>query len=276
MNNSQDLENLKKSFLSAIDDEIARYTRIVQIIDEETNRVTRFFDNINSEKERAQAQIQILQEHRREIENGNYNLSAGPITGALEDKIDEKEELISNLESQVNALEQRKTNENLTSSEENIINAQISYKKKMIDKLNGKKTKLSNRQKSIVMRKVRLREFRDRMIANQQVRVSQSENKVGEIEAKQNALGDGVIDALRENGLEVRKNFHSWKAGFDRDVLTRLQNSRLTGIAGARAIAIGRVAIDRFRGRIASRGQNDLDGMMLPQPQVQSPQANTL
>lgn len=276
MDNGQELEVLKQNFISSIDEEIARYTRLAQLIDSETNRVVRFFDDIKSEKERVEAQIKILEERKREIENGNYNLGAGPITGALEEKIAEKDELIDNLQNQVNALEQRKADGNLTSSEESIIDAQISYKQKMIEKLQGKKTKLSNRQKSIVMRKVRLRQFKDRMIAKQQVRVAQNENKVEELETKQNALGDSAIDALRENGLEARKNFHSWKAGFDRDVLTKLQNSRLTGIAGARAIAIGKVAIDRLRGRINSRGQNTMDSMMPPQPQAQPTQANTL
>ena len=276
MDNEQELVTLKANFLSALDDEIARYTKLVQLIDEQSNNVSRFFDNIRSEKEKAEAQIRLLEEHKREIENGNYNLGAGPITGALEERIAEKENLIDNLDSQVKALEQRKIDEDLTSSEETIINSQISYKKKMIEKLNGKKTKLTNRQKSIVMRKVRLRQFKDRMIANQQVRVAKNENKVEELESRQEALGDSVIDALRENGLEVRKSFYSWKAGFDRDVLTKLQNSRLTGIAGARAIAIGRVVIDRLRGRITGRGQNVMDGMMPPVPQAQPTQANTL
>ena len=147
--------------------------------------------------------------------------------------------------------------------------------------MNNKKTKLANRQKSIVLRKVRLRESRDRMIAKQMVRVAKNENKVETLDVKQEALGDGALDGLKDSVLETRKTFHDWKAGFDRDVLVKLQNSRMTGIAGARAIAIGKVAIDRLRGRINNRGantntQSPVDMMLPAQTQVQTATANTL
>ena len=276
MDNGQELENLKKSFLNVIDEEISRLKHICELYDNESSKITRFFEDMSSGKEKVQAQIKILEEHKREIERGNYNFNAGPITGGLEDRIVDKQNLIDSLENQIDILEQRKVDEDLTSTDKSIIDNQISYKKKMIEKLKGKKTKLSNRQKSIVMKKVKLRGFRDRMLAKQEVRVAKSENKVEMLEAKQELLGDGVIDSLRANALETRKSFHEWKAGFDRDVLVKLQNSRLTGIAGARAIAIGKVALDRLRGRIIGRRKNDLSSMMPPQPQVQTATANTL
>ena len=276
MDNGQELENLKKNFISVIDDEIRRLTELSNIIENQSNKVTKFLDNVRSEKERTDAQIRILEEHKREIEQGNYNLGSGPITERLEEKIVEKENLANSLQSQIDALEQRKETEDLTDSEKSIIDTQISYKKSVIDKLNKKTTKLSNRQKSIVLRKVRLRELKDRMIAKQQVRVAKNEAKVETLEAAQDSLGDGVIDSLKGRALETKQSYHEWKAGFDRDVLDKLQNSRLTGIAGARAIAIGKVALDRLRGRITGRRRNDMDNMMPPQPQQQPVTANTL
>lgn len=279
MDNERELTNLKNNFIKVIDDEIRNLTELVEIMDNQSNKVTKFLDDVRSEKERAMAQIKLLEEHKKEIEQGNYNLGNGPVTERLEEKIVEKNNLVNSLQEQINALEQRKGTEDLSDKEKSIIDAQISYKQKMIDKLKSKVTKLSNRQKSIVAKKVSFRKLRDRMIAKQMVRVAKNENKVETLEAKQESLSDGVVDTLRENALETRKSFHDWKAGFDRDVLDKLQRSRLTGIAGARAIAIGKVALDRLRGRITNRRsnpQNDVEMMLPTQTPVQTATANTL
>ena len=276
MNNEQELTNLKNSYLQSIDEEIARLTKLSELIENQTNVFTKFFDSIRSEKERTDAQIKQLEQHKREIEAGTYNFGFSPVTERLEEKIVEKEEMINTLEDQINNLEERKANEDLSDSDISIIDAQISYKQKTLDKLKNKTTKLGNRQKSIALRKVRLRGLRDRMIAKQEVRVAKNENKVETLEAKQESLGDGPIDSLKDSVLEVRKSINEWKAGFNRAVLEKLKNSKMTGIAGARAIAISKVSIDRLRGRINNNtNQNDLNNMFPPQ-QAQAAPTNTL
>ena len=276
MNNEQELTNLKNSYLVAIDEEIARLTKLSELIENQSNVFTKFFDSIRSEKERTDAQIKQLEQHKREIEAGTYNYGFSPVTERLEEKIVEKEEMINTLEDQINNLEERKANEDLSDSDISIIDAQISYKQKTLEKLKNKTTKLGNRQKSIALRKVRLRGLKDRMIAKQEVRVAKNENKVETLEAKQEALGDGAIDSLKDSVLEVRKSINEWKAGFNRAVLEKLKNSKMTGIAGARAIAISKVSIDRLRGRINNNtNQNDLNNMFPPQPAEAAP-TNTL
>ncbi len=281
MDNERELTNLKNNFLTVLNDEITRLEELCTLYDEEDNKFSKFMDDIRSKKEKAQAQIKLLEEHKKEIENGTYNFGFSPVTERLEEKIEEKDKIVEKLSEQIDDLEQRKADDSLSDTDKAIIDNQISYKQKMLEKLNNKKTKLANRQKSIVLRKVRLRESRDRMIAKQMVRVAKNENKVETLDVKQEALGDGALDGLKDSVLETRKTFHDWKAGFDRDVLVKLQNSRMTGIAGARAIAIGKVAIDRLRGRINNRGantntQSPVDMMLPAQTQVQTATANTL
>ena len=218
------------------------------------------------------AQIDQVKKEIEKAKNGEFTMipekgnKVTRIDSKLTDVVDETDKL----NNEISELSEQAANTN-DSIEKTKILAEIRTKSARLRKLQTKRIKFSNRQRSILLRKNKKESLKRRVLAEQEVRVARSEMKAKETDEKQMNLKDNFVnDLVVDKALDVKRRANEWKASFDRDVLDNMRNSKFVGIKGARAIAIAKTAGQRLRDRI-NPALSELSKMIRPEERASEP-----
>ena len=218
------------------------------------------------------AQIDQVKKEIEKAKNGEFTMipekgnKVTRIDSKLTDVVDESDKL----NNEISELSEQAANTN-DSIEKTKLLAEIRTKSARLRKLQTKRIKFSNRQRSVLLRKNKKESLKRRVLAEQEVRVARSEMKAKEADEKQMNLKDNLVnDLVVDKALDVKRRANEWKASFDRDVLDNMRNSKFVGIKGARAIAIAKTAGQRLRDRI-NPALSDLSKMIRPEERPSEP-----
>lgn len=222
------------------------------------------------------AQIDQVKKEIEKAKNGEFTMipekgnKVTRIDSKLTDVVDETDKL----NNEISELSEQAANTN-DSIEKTKILAEIRTKSARLRKLQTKRIKFSNRQRSVLLRKNKKESLKRRVLAEQEVRVARSEMKAKEADEKQMNLKDTFVnDLVVDKALDVKRRANEWKASFNRDVLDNMRNSKFVGIKGARAIAIAKTAGQRLRDRI-NPALSELSKMVRPEERSNEPRVAT-
>lgn len=222
------------------------------------------------------AQIDQVKKEIEKAKNGEFTMipekgnKVTRIDSKLTDVIDETDKL----NNEISELSEQAANTN-DSIEKTKLLAEIRTKSARLRKLQTKRIKFSNRQRSVLIRKNKKESLKRRVLAEQEVRVARSEMKAKEADDKQMNLKENFVnDLVVDKALDVKRRANEWKASFDRDVLDNMRNSKFVGIKGARAMAIAKTAGQRLRDRI-NPALSELSKMVRPEERSNEPRVAT-
>lgn len=222
------------------------------------------------------AQIDQVKKEIEKAKNGEFTMipekgnKVTRIDSKLTDVIDETDKL----NNEISELSEQAANTN-NSIEKTKLLAEIRTKSARLRKLQTKRIKFSNRQRSVLIRKNKKESLKRRVLAEQEVRVARSEMKAKEADDKQMNLKENFVnDLVVDKALDVKRRANEWKASFDRDVLDNMRNSKFVGIKGARAMAIAKTAGQRLRDRI-NPALSELSKMVRPEERSNEPRVAT-
>ena len=222
------------------------------------------------------AQIDQVKKEIEKAKNGEFTMipekgnKVSRIDSKLTDVVDEADKL----NNEISELSEQAANTN-DSIEKTKLLAEIRTKSARLRKLQTKRIKFSNRQRSVLIRKNKKESLKRRVLAEQEVRVARSEMKAKEADDKQMNLKENFVnDLVVDKALDVKRRANEWKASFDRDVLDNMRNSKFVGIKGARAMAIAKTAGQRLRDRI-NPALSELSKMVRPEERSNEPRVAT-
>lgn len=222
------------------------------------------------------AQIDQVKKEIEKAKNGEFTMipekgnKVSRIDSKLTDVVDEADKL----NNEISELSEQAANTN-DSIEKTKLLAEIRTKSARLRKLQTKRIKFSNRQRSVLIRKNKKESLKRRVLAEQEVRVARSEMKAKEADEKQMNLKENFVnDLVVDKALDVKRRANEWKASFDRDVLDNMRNSKFVGIKGARAMAIAKTAGQRLRDRI-NPALSELSKMVRPEERSNEPRVAT-
>ena len=222
------------------------------------------------------AQIDQVKKEIEKAKNGEFTMipekgnKVTRIDSKLTDVVDEADKL----NNEISELSEQAANTN-DSIEKTKLLAEIRTKSARLRKLQTKRIKFSNRQRSVLIRKNKKESLKRRVLAEQEVRVARSEMKAKEADEKQMNLKENFVnDLVVDKALDVKRRANEWKASFDRDVLDNMRNSKFVGIKGARAMAIAKTAGQRLRDRI-NPALSELSKMVRPEERSNEPRVAT-
>ena len=222
------------------------------------------------------AQIDQVKKEIEKAKNGEFTMipekgnKVTRIDSKLTDVVDETDKL----NNEISELSEQAANTN-DSIEKTKLLAEIRTKSARLRKLQTKRIKFSNRQRSVLIRKNKKESLKRRVLAEQEVRVARSEMKAKEADDKQMNLKENFVnDLVVDKALDVKRRANEWKASFDRDVLDNMRNSKFVGIKGARAMAIAKTAGQRLRDRI-NPALSELSKMVRPEERSNEPRVAT-
>ena len=222
------------------------------------------------------AQIDQVKKEIEKAKNGEFTMipekgnKVTRIDSKLTDVVDETDKL----NNEISELSEQAANTN-DSIEKTKLLAEIRTKSARLRKLQTKRIKFSNRQRSVLIRKNKKESLKRRVLAEQEVRVARSEMKAKEADEKQMNLKENFVnDLVVDKALDVKRRANEWKASFDRDVLDNMRNSKFVGIKGARAMAIAKTAGQRLRDRI-NPALSELSKMVRPEERSNEPRVAT-
>lgn len=222
------------------------------------------------------AQIDQVKKEIEKAKNGEFTMipekgnKVTRIDSKLTDVVDESDKL----NNEISELSEQAANTN-DSIEKTKLLAEIRTKSARLRKLQTKRIKFSNRQRSVLIRKNKKESLKRRVLAEQEVRVARSEMKAKEADDKQMNLKENFVnDLVVDKALDVKRRANEWKASFDRDVLDNMRNSKFVGIKGARAMAIAKTAGQRLRDRI-NPALSELSKMVRPEERSNEPRVAT-
>ena len=245
-------EDTKSAYLDVLTRELARLQAELPHVKEMVNQSKAMNEYYAQREIMLTSQIGQVKKEIEKARNNEFSMinendtKVTKIDSKLEEVNDEADELFNEIDSLKR--EAASTEDTL---EKSIILADIKSKESRLRKLQSKRIKFSNRQRSILLHKNKKESLKRRVLAKQEAKIARSEAKAREADEKQMNLNESFVnDLVVDKVLDAKRRSNEWKASFDRQVLDNLKDSKFVGIKGARAIAIAKTAGQRLRARI--------------------------
>lgn len=245
-------QDTKSIYIDVLQRELARLKAELPHVQNMLNQ-TKFMNEYYTKRElMINAQIDQVKKEIEQAKNNDFTMIPDKENSVtkIDSKLDEVEEETNLIVSDIESLKKQAEATN-DSIEKGIILSDIRSKSDELRKLQSKRIKFSNRQRSILLRKNKKESLKRSVLAKQEANVIRSEIKARDADCKQMNLEDNFVnDLVVDKVLDVKRRSNEWKASFDRQVLDNLKKSKFVGIKGARAMAIAKTAGQRLRDRV--------------------------
>lgn len=257
--NDNGIETTKNLYLGSLIKYVNELKNELAGVNKNITRSRVFTNRLENRKAELTLEIENTLQKIDRIQKSNSLDEMGVDTALTEhyaEKLSENEEKINELKDNIGELNDQL--EKVDNVEDKIlIENKIDLMEKQLKKLNAKEIKFSNRQRSLVLKKDKLNELKNRGIRKQEEEVLKAEIKAQRNQFKIDNSGDGVISNVLNTVREAKVSYYKRKASNAKEVLKRMDGHSL--IKGARAIAISKTYADKFRKKFA---KDDVQSML--------------
>lgn len=184
-----------------------------------------------------------LQKEKEKLEK--FNVTKDPNLNKLEEavvdhydeKIDNNNEKISELQEDIKGLEDLRGKLE-SNSEKKRIYKKIENKRKRIQELKDKNVKFSTRQRTVLVAKEKVSSLKDSILSNQEGKVNVAQQKLNDVEAVRETLGREAVDGIVDKAYAIKGMYYKIKLGYRTTVLETMKKANQIFIKGAKDVLI--------------------------------------